>query len=195
MMCFSRGQTLSAQGDAADALFVIQNGRVKLRVKSRAGKEAILAILSDADLVGNDCLAGQSRRNASAIALTECNVLRITKQVMKLALKRQVKLANTFWAYVLARNIRFQQDLIDQHCSACEKRLARILLLLAHFDGHGATETTVPKLSHETLAQMVGTTRSRICFFMNRFKDSGFIDCKHKGLVRVHRTLLAFCGQ
>lgn len=195
MMCFSRGQTIYAQGDAADALFVIQNGRVKLRVKSRAGKEAILAILSDADLVGNDCLAGQSRRIASAIALTECNVLRITKQVMKLALTRQVKLANTFWAYVLARNIRLQQDLIDQHCNASENRLARVLLLLAHFDGPGATETTVPKMSHETLAQMVGTTRSRICFFMNRFKDSGFIDYKHKGLLRVHGTPLAFCGQ
>ena len=112
-----------------------------------------------------------------------------------LVLAKQAKLANMFWAYVLARNIRYQQDLVDQHCNSSEKRLARILLLLAHFDGRGATETTIPKVSHETLAEMVGTTRSRVCFFMKRFKQSGFIDYKPGGkTLRVHRTLLAFCG-
>jgi CRP-like cAMP-binding protein len=165
-------------------------------VKSHAGKEATLDILSKADFVGKDSIAGRSIRTASASAITDCSVLRITKTAMKLALSRQRKLANLFWAYVLARNIRYQQDLVDLHCNLSEKRLARILLLLAHYDGHGGPETTVPAISHATLAEMVGTTRSRICFFMNRFKKSGFIYYQHKGkLLRVHRTLLAFCDQ
>jgi CRP/FNR family transcriptional regulator, cyclic AMP receptor protein len=196
MMSFKKGQTIYAQGDAADSLFVIQKGTVKLSVKSQAGKEATLDILSDQDFVGKDSIAGQSSRTASALAITDCSLLQITKKVMMLALTRQVKLANMFWAYVLARNIRYQQDLVDQHCNPSEKRLARILLLLAHYDGHGGPEATVPKISHETLAEMVGTTRSRVCFFMNRFKESGFIYYEPKGtLLRVHRTLLAFCGQ
>jgi len=193
---FRKGETIYAQGDAADSLFVIKKGTVKLSAKSRAGKEAILDILVADDFVGKDSIASQSRRTASATAMTACNVLQITKEAMKLSLTRHVKLANVFWAYVLARNIRYQQDLVDQHCNPSEKRLARILLLLAHYDGHGGPQTTVPKISHETLAEMVGTTRSRICFFMNRFRESGFIfyDQKEK-LLRVHRTLLAFCGQ
>jgi CRP/FNR family transcriptional regulator, cyclic AMP receptor protein len=196
MQSFKKGQTIYAQGDTADALFVIQEGTVKLSVKSQAGREATLDILSDEDFVGKDSVGGQSSRTASATAMTDCTLLRIAKRVMMLALTRQVKLANIFWAYVLARNIRYQQDLVDQHCNPSEKRLARILLLLAHYDGHGAPETTVPKISHETLAEMVGTTRSRICFFMNKFKESGFIYYRPKGKVlRVHRTLLAFCGQ
>jgi CRP/FNR family cyclic AMP-dependent transcriptional regulator len=177
-------------------LFVVQRGSIKLSVKSRTGREATLDILSDADFVGKDSVAGRSTRVASASAMTDCSLLRITKTAMMLALSRQVKLANLFWAYVLARNLRYQQDLVDQHCNPSEKRLARILLLLAHYDGRGAAETTVPAISHETLAEMVGTTRSRICFFMNRFKKSGFIYYEHKGkLLRVHRTLLAFCDQ
>ena len=196
MMSFRTGQTIYIQGDVADSLFVIQTGRVKLSVKSRAGKEATLDILSDEDIVGNDSIAGQTRRTATASAIADCRLLRITKTAMLLALARQVKLANVFWAYVLARNLRYQQDLVDQRCNLSEKRLARILLLLSHGDGHGASETTVPKISHETLASMVGTTRSRICFFMKGFRKSGFIyyDQKSK-LLRVHRTLLAFCGQ
>ncbi len=196
MAAFSKGQTIYAQGDVADALFVIQNGRVKLSVKSESGRETVLDILRDEDFVGKDSMAGQSSRMASATAITDCSLLRIKKEVMMLALKRQVKLANMFSAYVLARNIRYQQDLVDQHCNRSEKRLARILLLLAHHDWHGAPQTTVPKISHETLSEMVGTTRSRICFFMNRFKRSGFIDYEQKcETLRVHRTLLAFCGQ
>ncbi len=195
-MSFQKRQPVYVQGDAADALFVIQKGKVKLSVKSGAGKEAILDILSDGDFVGKDSVAGQSFRTASASAMTDCTLLRIEKKAMLLALTRHVKLANMFWAYVLARNIRYQQDLVDQHCSSSEKRLARVLLLLAHFDGHGVAETTVPKMKHETLAEMVGTTRSRISFFMNRFKESGFIFYENKGkLLRVHRTLFAFCGQ
>src|SRR5512143_1163206 len=128
--------------------------------------------------------------------MTDCTLLRITRKAMLFALKRHVKLANMFWVYVLARNIRYEQDLVDQHSSCAEKRLARVILLLAHFDGHGATEIAIPQMKHETLAEMVGTTRSRISFFMNRFKKSGFIYYQNKGkALRVHRTLLAFCGQ
>jgi CRP/FNR family cyclic AMP-dependent transcriptional regulator len=196
MMSFQSGQTVYAQGDAADALFVIQNGKVKLSVKSKAGKEATLDILSDDDFVGKDAIAGQSCRTASATAMTDCSLLRIEKQAMMLALTRQVKLANLFLAYVLARYIRYQQDIVDQHCNPSEKRLAHILLRLAHFDADGSSETVVPKISHETLAEMVGTTRSRVCFFMKRFKESGFIYYETKSkLLRVHRTLLAFCAQ
>ncbi|HLZ40770.1 MAG TPA: cyclic nucleotide-binding domain-containing protein [Candidatus Sulfotelmatobacter sp.] len=196
LVSFRKGQTIFAQGDAAESLFVIQKGSVKVSVKSRAGKEAILDILSDADFVGKDSIAGQPFRSASASALTDCSLLRITKKVMLLALEREVKLANVFWTYLLATNIRYQQDLVDQHCNLSEKRLARILLLLAHYDGRGSSETTLPKISHGTLAEMVGTTRSRICFFMNRFKQAGFIYYAHKGkLLRVHRTLLTFCSQ
>ena len=196
LVSFRKGETIFAQGDEAESLFVIQRGNVKVSVKSRAGKEAILDILSDADFVGKDSVAGEPFRTASARAITDCSLLRITKKVMLLALARQVKLANVFWAYVLATNIRYQQDLVDQHCSLSEKRLARILLLLAHYDGQRGSETTVPKISHETLAEMVGTTRSRICFFMNKFKQAGFIYYGHKGnLLRVHRSLIAFCSQ
>jgi len=193
MMSFRRGQKIFAQGDATDAMFVIQEGNVKLSVKSKAGKETTLDILSDDDFVGKDAIAGQSSRTASATAMSDCRLLRIEKKTMMHALARHLKLASVFWAYVLARNIRYQQDLVDQHCNPSEKRLARILLLLAHIDAHGLTETVVPKISHETLAEMVGTTRSRVCFFMKRFKESGFIYYENKSkLLRVHKTLLAF---
>jgi CRP-like cAMP-binding protein len=190
------GQSIYAQGDEADALFAIHSGKVKLSVKSKAGKEATLDILSDGDFVGNDAIAGQPSRTASATAITDCSLLRIERNAMMLALAQQVKLANMFLAYVLARYIRYQQDIVDQHCNLSEKRLARTLLLLAHFDGQGSSETVLARTSHETLAEMVGTTRSRVCFFMKKFKDSGFIyyDTKSK-LLRVHRTLLAFCAQ
>jgi CRP-like cAMP-binding protein len=196
MVSFTKGQTIYSQGDAADALFVIQKGKVKMSVKSKTGREATLDIFGDQDFFGKDSIAGQSRRCASASALTDCSLLRITKKAMLFALTRQLKLANFFLAYVLTRNIRYQQNLVDQHCNRSDKRLARILLQLANHDGHGAPDTTMPKISHATLAEMVGTTRSRICFFMNRFKESGFIYYEHKGkTLRVHRTLLAFCGQ
>jgi len=196
LVSFTKGQSVYVQGDVADSLFVIQTGQVKLSIKSRGGKEATLDVLSDADFVGKDAMSDCSTRTASARAITDCSLLRITKKVMMLALKRQVKLANIFWAYLLATDTRYQQDLVDQHCSLSEKRLARILLKLAHYDGQGGPETTVPTISHETLAEMVGTTRSRICFFMNRFKKSGFIYYENKSkLLRVHRTLLAFSVQ
>ena len=196
MVSFRKGQAIYAQGEAPDALFVIQKGKVKLSVKSQTGKDAVLDILGDEDFIGKDSIAGQPSRTATATAMTECTLLRIEKKAMMLALTRQVKLANLFWAYVLARNIRYQQDLVDQRCNPSEKRLARILLMLAHFDGAGSAEAQIPKISHETLAEMVGTTRSRVSFFMNRFKESGFIFYSHKGnVMRVHRTLLAFCTE
>src|SRR5216684_7706036 len=196
MMSLPKGEAIYAQGDEADALFVIQKGKVKLSVKSQAGREAVLDILSDGDFVGKDSVAGRSSRTASATAMTDCSLLRIEKKAMMLALTRQVKLANMFWAYVLTRNIRYQEDLADQRCNSSEKRLAHILLRMAHFDRRGAPETTIAKISHETLAEMVGTTRSRVCFFMKRFKNSGFIYYGQKGkLLRFHRSLLAFCGQ
>ena len=195
MVSFKRGQTIYAQGDVADAVFVVQTGTIKLSATSH-GKEATLDILSDQDFVGKDSLAGQPFRTMSASAITDCSLLRIEKKRMMLAMSRQVSLANTFSTYVLARNIRYQQDLVDQHCNRSEKRLARILLMCAHVEEHGAPETTTPKISHATLAEMVGTTRSRVCFFMKRFKDSGFIHYEHKSkLLRVYRTLVAFCAQ
>ena len=165
---FTKGQAIYAQGDAANSLFIVQDGSVKLSIKSQTGKEAILDILSKADFVGKDSLSGVSTRTASASALTDSRLLRITKEVMLLALKREVKLANVFWAYLLACNIRYQQDLVDQHCNLSEKRLARILLRLSHYDSQAGPEITVPAISHEMLAEMVGTTRSRIGFHLLR---------------------------
>ncbi len=196
LVLFRRGQTIYSQDDAADALFVIQNGTVKLSVESEGEREAILDILSDGDFVGEDSMSGQPSRTASASAMTDCSLLRIEKNAMLLALTRQLKVASMFWAYVLARNIRYQQDLVDQHCKLSEKRLKRVLLRLARYHGRGASGTAIPTISHETLAQMVGTTRSRICFFMKRFKESGLVCYERKGkLLRVNRKLLAFSSQ
>jgi CRP-like cAMP-binding protein len=195
IVSFEKGQTVFAQGDVADALFVIQTGTVKVGGQSH-GKEATLDILSDEDFVGGESIAGQPFRTVSASAITDCSLLRIEKKTMTLALTQQMKLADLFWTFVLARNIKYQQDLLDQHCNSSEKRLARILLTSSHFEEQGAAETTTAKISHATLAEMVGTTRSRVCFFMKRFKESGFIYYEHKSKVlRVYRTLLAFCAQ
>jgi CRP/FNR family cyclic AMP-dependent transcriptional regulator len=195
IVSFEKGQTVYAQGDVADALFVIQTGTVKIGGQSH-GKEATLDILSNEDFVGGESIAGQPFRTVSASAITDCSLLRIEKETMMLALTQQMKLADLFWTFVLARNIKYQQDLLDQHCNSSEKRLARILLTSAHFEEQGAPETTTAKISHATLAEMVGTTRSRVCFFMKRFKESGFIYYEHKSKVlRVYRTLLAFCAQ
>lgn len=192
-MSFGKGQTIYSQGDAADALFVIQKGMVRLSVKSQAGKVATLDILSEEDFVGEDSITGQSSRAASASTMTDCSLLRIEKKTLMLALTSQVKLANALLAYAVESNIRYQQHLVDQRCNPSEKRLARILSLLARFDMHGSTEVTIPRISQETLAEMVGTTRSRVSFFMNRFKQSGFIDYTPTSkLIRVHRKLLAF---
>ncbi len=196
MVSFRKGEAIYAQGGASDALFVIQAGQVRVSIRSQSGKETTLAILGEGDFLGKDSVAGLPVRMASASALTACRLLRIGKKAMLLGLKRQVKLANVFWAYVLARNIRYQQDLVDQHCSLSEKRLAHILVKLAHLDTDDANEVAISKVGHEILSEMVGTTRSRICFFMRRFREAGFIDyAPGNRLMCVHRTLLAFSTQ
>jgi CRP/FNR family cyclic AMP-dependent transcriptional regulator len=182
-------QPIFAQGDPSDAVFYIQNGKVKLTVVSNDGKEATIGILSEGDFFGEGCLAGQSRRMASATALTDAAVLRIEKSAMMRVLHREHTLSDMFVAYLLARNIRYEEDLVDQLFNSSEKRLARILLLLAHFGKEGTPETVVPKIGQETLAEMVGTTRSRVSFFMNRFRKLGFIDYSSRGL-QVHSSLL-----
>jgi CRP/FNR family transcriptional regulator, cyclic AMP receptor protein len=184
-----RKQTIFAQGDPADAVFYIQEGKVRLTVVSKVGKEAALGILSERDFFGEGGLAGQSLRMGSATAMTDCELLRIDKKAMMLALHREHTFSDLFVAYLLARNIRYEEDLVDQLFNSSEKRLARLLLLLAHFGKEGVPETVIPKISQETLAEMIGTTRSRVSFFMNRFRELGFLDYGGSGL-QVHSSLL-----
>ena len=177
-----------AQGDAADAVFYIQKGRVRLTVVSAAGKEATIGIVSEGNFFGEGSLAGQVVRMGSAAAMTDCELLRVDKKAMMIALHREHAFSDLFVAYLLARNIRYEEDLVDQLFNSSEKRLARVLLLLAHFGKEGIPETVVPKISQETLAEMVGTTRSRVSFFMNRFRKLGFIH--YNGGLQVHSSLL-----
>jgi CRP/FNR family cyclic AMP-dependent transcriptional regulator len=156
---------------------------------SNDGKEATIGILGDGEFFGEGALAGQALRMGSATAMTDCAVLRIDKKAMMEALHREHKFSDLFVAYLLARNIRYEEDLVDQLFNSSEKRLARILLLLAHFGKEGTPETVIPKVSQETLAEMVGTTRSRVSFFMNRFRKLGFVDYGGSGL-QVHSSLL-----
>ena len=176
VVTFPQKQTIFTQGDAADAVFYIQEGKVRLTVVSKVGKEATLAILSEGEFFGEGGLAGQPLRMGSATAMTDCELLRIDKKAMMLALHREHTFSDLFVAYLLARNIRYEEDLVDQLFNSSEKRLARILLLLAHFGKESAPETVIPKISQETLADMIGTTRSRVSFFMNRFRKLGFVD-------------------
>jgi CRP-like cAMP-binding protein len=189
VVAFSKKQTIFAQGDVADAVFYIQEGKVRLTVVSKIGKEATLGILSERDFFGEGSLAGQSLRMGSATAMTDCELLRIDKKAMMLALHREHKFSDLFVAYLLARNIRYEEDLVDQLFNSSEKRLARLLLLLAHFGKEGVPEAVIPKISQETLAEMIGTTRSRVSFFMNRFRELGFLDYGESGL-QVHSSLL-----
>jgi CRP-like cAMP-binding protein len=185
---FRRKQVIFAQGDAADAVFYIQTGKVRLTVVSKTGKEATIGILGDGDFFGEGSLAGQTLRMNSASAMTDCAVLRIDKLAMMEALHREHEFSDLFVAYLLSRNIRYEEDLVDQLFNSSEKRLARILLLLAHFGKEGKPETVVPKISQEMLAEMIGTTRSRVSFFMNRFRELGFIH--YNGGLQVHSSLL-----
>jgi len=184
-----RKQSIFTQGDVADAVFYVQDGKVRLTVVSTIGKEATLGILSEEEFFGEGALAGQSLRMGSATAMTDCELLRIDKKAMMLALHREHSFSDLFVAYLLARNIRYEEDLVDQLFNSSEKRLARLLLLLAHFGKEGVPETVIPKMSQETLAEMIGTTRSRVSFFMNRFRKLGFLDYGDTGL-QVHSSLL-----
>jgi len=178
-----------SQGAQADAVFYIQKGKVQLTVVSKIGKEATLGILGQGEFFGEGSLAGQALRMGSATAMTDCELLQIDKKEMMLALHRESTFSDLFVAYLLARNIRYEEDLVDQLFNSSEKRLARILLLLAHFGKEGVPETVIPKISQETLADMIGTTRSRVSFFMNRFRKLGFLDYGGSGL-QVHSSLL-----
>ena len=179
-----------SQGSPADAVFYIQKGKVQLTVVSKIGKEATLGILSEGEFFGEGSLAGQALRMGSATAMTDCDLLRIDKKEMMLGLHREHTFADLFVAYLLARNIRYEEDLVDQLFNSSEKRLARILLLLAHFGKEGVPETVIPKISQETLADMIGTTRSRVSFFMNRFRKLGFVDYSGASGLQVHSSLL-----
>jgi CRP/FNR family transcriptional regulator, cyclic AMP receptor protein len=185
-------QTIFAQGDGADAVFYVQKGKVRLTVVSKIGREATIAILNEGNFFGEGSLAGQLLRMGSASAMTDCEILRVEKKTMMDALHREPAFSEMFVAYLLARNIRYEEDLVDQLFNSSEKRLARVLLLLAHFGKEGIPETVVPKISQETLAEMVGTTRSRVSFFMNRFRKLGFIHYAGgtEGALQVHSSLL-----
>jgi CRP/FNR family transcriptional regulator, cyclic AMP receptor protein len=185
---FSKKQTIFAQGDSCDAVFYIQEGRVRLTVVATSGKEATIGILNEGDFFGEGCLAGQPLRMCSATAMADCSVMRIDKRSMVEVLHREHAFSDMFVAYLLTRNIRYEEDLVDQLFNSSEKRLARILLLVAHFGKGGKPETVIPKISQETLAEMVGTTRSRVNFFMNRFRKLGFV--RYNGELEVHSSLL-----
>src|SRR5580698_7019367 len=175
MLSLRKGSTVYGQGDPSDGLFFIQKGKIQLSVVSEAGKEATLGILGESDFFGEGGLAGQPAQMVSAVAMTDCILLRVGKKAMLDGMKREPKLSAVFVKYLLKRNIRYQDDLLDQLFNSSEKRLARVLLLMAQFGKEGVSEMLVPRLSQETLAEMVGTTRSRVSFFMNRFRKFGFI--------------------
>ena len=183
-----RKHTIFSQGDAAEAVFYIQAGKVKLTVVSQQGKEAVVAILEEGAFFGESCLAGQTVRTATATALEDSTIVRIDKETMIRVLHEEPAFAELFTAYLLAHSIRIQEDLVDQLFNSSEKRLARVLLLLAHFGKEGKPETVIAKISQETLAEMIGTTRSRVSFFMNKFRKLGFID--YNGELHVHSSLL-----
>ena len=177
------------QGQPADSLFYLRQGKVKLTVTSQQGKEAIVALLSAGEFFGEGCLAGQTLRIATAVAVTDCTLDKIEKSLMAKKLHEQHEISELFVDHLLSRNIRFEADLIDQLFNSSEKRLARILLLLSHFGKESRAEPIIPRVNQDTLAQMVGTTRSRISHFMNRFREHGFIAYDDAGLT-VHSGLL-----
>ena len=176
------------QGEPADAIFYLQKGKVKLSVVSKQGKEAIIGLLGPGDFFGEGSIAGQHLRMSTALAMTECSVVRIEKKAMMQVLHEQHEFSDLFVAYLLARNVRYEEDLVDQLFNSSEKRLARILLLLARFGKEGRPEQVIPAITQETLAEMVGTTRSRVNFFLNRFRKLGFIE--YNGEMQVHSSLL-----
>jgi CRP-like cAMP-binding protein len=183
------GQTIFSQGDPADALFFLQKGKVKVTTVSQQGKEAVVAILGAADFFGEGCLAGQPLRISTVAALADCSIARLDKAAVINVLHAQPAFSELFMTYLLARNIRMEADLIDQLFNSSEKRLARLLLLLANFGKEGAPQPVLAKLSQETLAEMVGTTRSRVSYFMNKFRRLGFIE--YNGHLEVHSSLLS----
>jgi len=181
-------QRLFSQGEAAEAVFYVQSGKVKLTVVSQQGKEAVVGILEQGAFVGESCLGGQEIRTATATAVEDCSIVRIEKNAMVRVLHEEPTFAKLFMDYLLAHSMRIEEDLVDHLFNSSEKRLARVLLLLAHFGKEGKPETVIAKISQETLAEMIGTTRSRVSFFMNKFRNLGFID--YNGEMHVHSSLL-----
>jgi CRP-like cAMP-binding protein len=188
---YGANRMIFAQGDLADSVWFLQQGKVKLTVTSEQGKEAIITILDAQGLFGEGCLAGQPLRISAAIAVTDCTLYRIEKPLMMHLLHEQHEISELFVNHLLTRNIRFEEDLVDQLFNSSEKRLARILLLLAHFGKEGRAETILPSINQENLAQMVGTTRSRVSHFMNKFRKLGFVDYTGSGALTVNSGLLS----
>jgi CRP-like cAMP-binding protein len=186
---YPKNQLIFSQGDAADAVFYIQRGKVKVTVVSEQGKEAVVAVLGVDEFCGEGCLAGQNRRMATASAMTECEVMRIEKSAIVRVLHEEPAFSEMFVVHLLARTIRVEEDLVDQLFNSSEKRLARALLLLANFGKDGQPEAVIAKVSQETLAEMIGTTRSRVSFFMNKFRRLGFIS--YNGTMEIHPSLLS----
>ena len=190
IVVLSKKQKIFTQGDDCDAVFYIQKGQVKLTVLSNTGKEATIGILNEGLFFGEGCLTGTPLRLSSASAMTDCTVMRIDKKSMLDVLHREHAFSDMFVAYLLTRSIRQEEDLVDQLFNSSEQRLARVLLLLAHFGKEGKSEVAIPKIDQETLAEMVGTTRPRVSFFMNRFRKMGFIDYENGKRLQVHSSLL-----
>jgi CRP/FNR family transcriptional regulator, cyclic AMP receptor protein len=186
---YRKNQKVFSQGDAADSVFYIQKGKVKITVVSEHGKEAVVAILGIDEFCGEGCLSGQPKRMATATALTECEIMRIEKEAIIRVLHDEPRFSEMFLAHLLARTVRVEEDLVDQLFNSSEKRLARALLLLANFGKEGRPEPVITKVSQETLAEMIGTTRSRVSFFMNKFRKLGFIS--YNGTMEVHSSLLS----
>jgi CRP/FNR family transcriptional regulator, cyclic AMP receptor protein len=186
---YDKNQVVFAQGDIANAIFYLQKGRVKLTVVSSSGKEAVVAILGPGDFFGEGCLARQTLRMATASAMDVCSIMRMEKARIIRLLREEPAFSEMFVAHLLSRSIRVEEDLVDQLFNSSEKRLARVLLLLANFGKEGPPEPVIAKISQETLAEIVGTTRSRVSFFMNKFRKLGFIDYKDR--LEVHSSLLS----
>jgi CRP/FNR family cyclic AMP-dependent transcriptional regulator len=185
---YRKNQKVFSQGDPADAIFYIQNGKVKLTVVSKQGKEAVVGILGTDDFFGEGCLAGQPLRMATATAMSACVIVRLEKTRTIRVLHDEPTFSELFLAHLLARNIRLEEDLVDQLFNSSEKRLARVLLLLANFGKEGKPEPVIAKISQETLAEIIGTTRSRVSYFMNKFRKLGLIN--YNGGLQVHSSLL-----
>jgi CRP-like cAMP-binding protein len=185
---YRTNDSIFVQGETANAIFYIKEGKVKLTVLSQQGKEAVVAILRDGDFFGEGCLAGQQVRMATAVAISECSVMKLEKAVVVGLLHEEPSFSDLFVAHLLSRNIKIEEDLVDHLFNSSEKRLARVLLLLPNFGKEGTPQTVIPKMSQETLAGIIGTTRSRVSFFMNRFRKLGFID--YNGRLTIHSSLL-----
>jgi CRP/FNR family transcriptional regulator, cyclic AMP receptor protein len=184
---YRKNQKIFSQGERANSVFYIQEGKVKVYVISERGKEAVVALHGNGDFLGEGCLTGQPRRLATAVTMTECVIMRLDKAAIVSVLHDEPKFSEMFMAYILARNARVEEDLVDQLFNSSEKRLARVLLLMAHFGKEGKPEPMIA-VSQETLAEMIGATRSRVSTFMNKFRKLGFI--KYNGVLEVHNSLL-----